>query len=77
METYEATSKRQKQIFAETYKVASEKPFSQENIRQGFQATGIYPIDADRAIAKLKPNERRRPTFQPVCPTTKSSNLVG
>jgi hypothetical protein len=25
----------------------------------------------------LKPNERRRPTFQPVCPTTKSSNLVG
>ncbi|EXL39152.1 hypothetical protein FOCG_18230 [Fusarium oxysporum f. sp. radicis-lycopersici 26381] len=65
METYKATSKRQKEIFAEAYKVASEKAFSQENVRRGFQATGIYPVDADRAVAKLKPRERRRPTFQP------------
>jgi 4-hydroxybenzoate polyprenyltransferase len=68
METYEGTSKRQKQIFTEAYKVASEKAFSQENIRRGFQASGIYPVDADRAVTKLKPKECRRPTFQP--PTT-------
>jgi 4-hydroxybenzoate polyprenyltransferase len=36
METYEATSNRQKHIFIQAYKIASEKAFSPENIRQAF-----------------------------------------
>jgi 4-hydroxybenzoate polyprenyltransferase len=68
METYEATSNRQKHIFVQAYKIASEKAFSPENIRQAFRASGIYPVDVDQAIKRLKPKERRGPTFQP--PTT-------
>lgn len=59
MQTYAATSSRQKQLFLEAYKVASEKAFSQENIRHSFQASGIYPVDADKAVAKMKPQDRR------------------
>ncbi|KAJ0134142.1 hypothetical protein HZ326_22816 [Fusarium oxysporum f. sp. albedinis] len=50
------------------YKIASKKAFSPENIRQAFRASGIYPVDINQAIKRLKPKEHRRPTFQP--PTT-------
>lgn len=48
-----------KQLFVTTYKAASEKAFSQENVRQGFRVTGIYPVDASKGLSALKPKERR------------------
>jgi 4-hydroxybenzoate polyprenyltransferase len=71
METYEATSNRQKQIFMEAYKVSPGKAFSQENVRQAFRGTGIYPVDAEKAIARLQPKQRRQliqnlPTTPPI-----------
>ncbi|KAH7463438.1 hypothetical protein FOMA001_g18117 [Fusarium oxysporum f. sp. matthiolae] len=66
MHTYEATSSRQKQIFATAYKIASNKAFSQDNIRNAFKASGIYPIDVEKAVLKLKPKERRSVISNPL-----------
>jgi hypothetical protein len=65
METYEATSNRQKHIFIQAYKIASEKAFSPENIQNAFQASGIYPIDLNQVLKRLQPKQRLNPTFQP------------
>jgi 4-hydroxybenzoate polyprenyltransferase len=65
MQTYEATSNRQKHIFIQAYKLASKKAFSPENIRNAFRASGIYPVDMYQALKKIQPRIRQKPAFPP------------
>jgi hypothetical protein len=67
--SYDTTISRQKQLFVTAYKAASEKAFSQENVRKGFHATGIYPVDVSKGLSALKPKERRR--WMRLAPTTR------
>ncbi|KAJ3454773.1 hypothetical protein MRS44_013373 [Fusarium solani] len=51
---YSITSPHQKQLFVSAYKRASMKAITEKNIRAGFRASGIYPLDVTKALAGVK-----------------------
>jgi 4-hydroxybenzoate polyprenyltransferase len=57
--TYETTSPIQQQLFLKAYEKASMKALTERNIRSGFKATGIWPVNGEKALEALKPKRRR------------------
>ncbi|RYC78685.1 hypothetical protein BFJ63_vAg18440 [Fusarium oxysporum f. sp. narcissi] len=72
--SYEATSPHQQQLFLQAYEQASLKAVTRRNILSGFLATGLYPIDVQKAIGALRPREKKRKQFEG--PTTPPKRQV-
>ncbi|KAH7461688.1 hypothetical protein FOMA001_g18889 [Fusarium oxysporum f. sp. matthiolae] len=62
--SYEATSPHQQQLFLKAYEEASRKALTRRNIMSGFLATGLFPINIQKALKSLKPKEKKRKSFQ-------------
>ncbi|WKT54119.1 hypothetical protein QSH57_004703 [Fusarium oxysporum f. sp. vasinfectum] len=62
--SYEATSPHQQQLFLKAYEEASQKALTRRNIISGFLATGLFPINIQKALKSLKPKEKKRKSFQ-------------
>jgi 4-hydroxybenzoate polyprenyltransferase len=61
--SYEATSPHQQQLFLQAYERASIKALTKRNIMSGFSASGLCPLDFQRALDVLKPREKKRKRF--------------
>ncbi|KAK2666831.1 hypothetical protein RAB80_017252 [Fusarium oxysporum f. sp. vasinfectum] len=72
--SYEATSPHQQQLFLQAYEEASQKALTRRNIISGFSATGLFPIDIQKALQSLKPKEKKRKSFEG--PTTPRKRQV-
>jgi 4-hydroxybenzoate polyprenyltransferase len=72
--SYEATSPHQQQLFLQAYEEASRKALTRRNIISGFSATGLFPIDVQKALQSLKPKEKKRQSFEG--PTTPRKRQV-
>jgi 4-hydroxybenzoate polyprenyltransferase len=67
--SYEATSPHQQQLFLKAYERASLKALSHRNMVSGFSASGLFPINLQKALAALKPREKKRKRFNgPITP---------
>ncbi|KAG6989282.1 hypothetical protein FocnCong_v021175 [Fusarium oxysporum f. sp. conglutinans] len=67
--SYEATSPHQQRLFLKAYERASLKALSRRNIISGFTASGLFPINLQKALAALKPREKKRKRFNgPITP---------
>lgn len=51
--TFKATSPINKQRFLRCYKIASERVFSEKNIRKGFSGSGTYPVDVQKPLSRI------------------------
>ncbi|KAJ3453388.1 hypothetical protein MRS44_017635 [Fusarium solani] len=70
---YSITSPRQKQLFVSAYKRASMKAMTEKNIRAGFRASGIYPLDVTKALAGVK--KLKVPKAQKAGPSTPKNQI--
>ncbi|KAJ3453624.1 hypothetical protein MRS44_017871 [Fusarium solani] len=58
-----------KQRFIEAYKIASEKAITEKNIRHGFLAAGIWPIDVEKPLSQaLTTEQEAKPKTPPRTP---------
>ncbi|KAJ3454606.1 hypothetical protein MRS44_013206 [Fusarium solani] len=67
--SFNTTAPIQKQRFIEAYKQASDQAFTSRNIRSGFRAAGIFPLDKkrllDRAVDVEEPPSSLAPPHTP------------